>query len=96
MGVLHQPRVALDGARVFVAAANAEVYWWLTDMIGRYFGEMYQLKLAETRLRLQHEDATYAEAGAWRVRLQEMLRERPELTPVLWQMVAETTERMPR
>ena len=110
MTVVHHPRVAWEGARVFVAAADTDTYWWLGDMVGRYLGVMYQLKLAETRLRLQSEDAAiaeirlrpqvqdipHAETGAWRARLTDLLHDRPDLTGILVQLIEETTERLPR
>ncbi|MBG0830975.1 hypothetical protein HS041_24765 [Planomonospora sp. ID67723] len=96
MAVVHQPRVAWEGARAFVSAASSEVYWWLTDMIGRHFGVTHQLQLAETRLRLQREDAEFAEIGAWRVRLEDLLRERPELAPVLLHLAGDISGRLPR
>ncbi|MBC6456434.1 hypothetical protein [Actinomadura sp. HBU206391] len=96
MGVLHRPRVAWEGGRIFAAAANADAYYWLSEMVGEHLGVIFQLKLAETRIRLQAEDVTYAEAGAWRARLDELLEDRPELTPLLHQLVTETADRMPR
>ncbi|GGS85703.1 hypothetical protein GCM10010156_50350 [Planobispora rosea] len=96
MTVVHQPRVAWEGARAFVSAADSDAYWWLTDMVGRYFGTAYQLNLAETRLRLQREDAVFPETGAWRVRLEDLLRARPELAPLLAQLTVETSDRLHR
>jgi hypothetical protein len=96
MSVLHRPRVAWEGARVFVAAANADAYYWLSDMVGEYLGVIYQLKLAETRIRLQADEVPYAEAGAWRARLDELLHHHPELTPLLHQLVTETSDRLSR
>jgi hypothetical protein len=96
MSVIHRPRVAWEGACVFVAAANADAYYWLSDMVGEYLGVIYQLKLAETRIRLQAEDASHAEAGAWRARLDELLHHRPELTPLVHQLVTETSGRLSR
>lgn len=96
MNVLHPRRVAWEGARTFVSAANADAYWWLTDTVGRYLGVMYQLKLAETRLRLQaDEDATFSETGAWRARLDELLDHQPDLAPLLTQIIAETARLNP-
>jgi hypothetical protein len=96
MEAVHSERVAWEGARAFVAAADADVYWWLSDMVGRYLGTMYQLDLAETHRRLQREDAWFAEVAAWRVRLEDLLRRRPGLEPVLSRLVAETSSRMGR
>lgn len=97
MKVAQQSRVAWEGARVFVAATEADAYWWLSDMMARHLGVIYHLKLAETRLRvLQSGETVYAEAGAWRVRLEELLKERPELTPVVVRLIVQTAERIPR
>ncbi|MCC5582029.1 MULTISPECIES: hypothetical protein [Microtetraspora] len=94
--IIHRPRVAWEGARVFVRAAPSDAYWWLGDMVGHYLGVMYQLKLAETRLRLQLEDVVPEEIGAWRFRLDELLRDRPELTGLLGDLIEETSYRLPR
>ncbi|WP_155347923.1 hypothetical protein [Acrocarpospora pleiomorpha] len=67
----------------------------VSEMVGNYLGVMYQLKLAETRLRLLSEDAALAESGMWRVRLQDLMTERPELARVLIDLTRETAARMP-
>ncbi|WP_204043180.1 hypothetical protein [Acrocarpospora phusangensis] len=95
MDVIHPQRVAWDSARVFVAASTADAYWWLSEMIGNYLGVMYRLKLAETRMHLLTEDATNAESGMWRVRLQDVMAERPELRQVLMDLTRETAARLP-
>ncbi|WP_062428776.1 hypothetical protein [Herbidospora daliensis] len=96
MKALNARRVAWEGARVVVEASTAEAYWWVNDMIGRYLGVMYQLKLAETRLRLLEDDEfTVAETGAWRARLDDLLAERPDLTPVVADLTKETSARLP-
>ncbi|GAA0433884.1 hypothetical protein Acor_08170 [Acrocarpospora corrugata] len=95
MDVIHPQRVAWDTARVIVAASTADVYWWLSDMVGTYLGVMYQLKLAETRLHMLTEDALNAESGTWRVRLQDAMAERPELVRVLIDLTREISARMP-
>ncbi|MFG1707291.1 hypothetical protein ACFLIM_29245 [Nonomuraea sp. M3C6] len=96
MAALHPRRVAWEGARTFVYAANTDAYWWLSDTVGHYLGIMYQLQLCETRLRLQAEaDALYAEAGAWRARLDDLLDTHPATASILTQMINETTSRLP-
>ncbi|MEV6030956.1 hypothetical protein AB0L65_07390 [Nonomuraea sp. NPDC052116] len=98
MAALHPRRVAWEGARTFVSAANTDAYWWLSDTVGHYLGLMYQLELCETRLRLQaaaEVDAIYAEAGAWRARLDELLDTHPATASILTQMISETTSRLP-
>ncbi|MEV5411384.1 hypothetical protein AB0K60_21410 [Thermopolyspora sp. NPDC052614] len=96
MAVVHPPRVAWLGARVFVAAANAETYWWLSEMLGRYLGLMFELYLTDTRRRLQRTGETYAEIGIWRTYLGDLLEDRPELQPVILQLIDETEARLPR
>ncbi|MFC4007095.1 hypothetical protein ACFOY2_07685 [Nonomuraea purpurea] len=96
MAVLHPRRVAWEGARTFVSAANTDAYWWLSDTVGHYLGIMYQLQLCETRLRLQAEsEAVYAEAGAWRARLDELLDTHPATAAILTQLIDETVARLP-
>ena len=95
--IIHQPRVAWDGARVFVAATMSAGYPWLSERVGRQLGAGYQRRLAETRDLLLSDarpDATHAEARIWRVRLEDLLRHRPELTGDLAALVRETTERL--
>ncbi|MER7499148.1 hypothetical protein AB0L05_25785 [Nonomuraea pusilla] len=95
MAVLQPRRVACEGARVFVAAAPADAYWWLSEAVGRYLGLMYQLQLCETRLRLQaEEDARFPETAAWRARLDQLLDATPAAAPLLAQLAAETASRM--
>ena len=94
MDVIHPERVAWDAARVFVRAATADPYWWLTEMLGSHLGVKYQLKLAETRLHLQTEDAVLVESGRWRVRLQDAMAERPQLAPLLIDLTRETSSRL--
>ncbi|GAA2119651.1 hypothetical protein [Actinomadura alba] len=57
---------------------------------------MYQLRLAETRIRLQAEDASYAETGVWRAHLEDLLHNRPELTSLVHELVGETSSRLDR
>lgn len=95
MKVLHSPRVAWQAARVFVAAAETDAYYWLSEVIGTYLGVMWDLQLAETRLRLREQpNLLYAELGAWRARLDDLLAEHPEQTSIVHQLTAETVERL--
>jgi hypothetical protein len=96
MTVLHRPRVAWEAARVFVAATDDDAYWWLSEMVGRYLGLMFQFKLSETRLRLGREGAfaEFAEMGAWRARIEELLQDRPDLLPLVFELVTETSTRL--
>jgi hypothetical protein len=94
MTVLSPPRLAFEGARVFVEAAQRDAYWWLSDVVGVHLGPMYALKLAETRLRLAREEAELSEAGAWRARLEELMTQRPDLVSLVTQMVEGSASRL--
>ena len=96
MSVVHPPRVAWEGARAFVAAAGGDVYWWLSEMVGRYLGLWFELYLADTRSRLRRRGEPYAEIGLWRVHLETLLADRPELQPVVLQLIDETEFRLAR
>ncbi|MEU6428624.1 hypothetical protein ABZ860_22255 [Microbispora sp. NPDC046973] len=106
MTVIHRERVAWESARVFVAAATGDAYWWLGETLGRHLGQAYELDLTRTRLRLRRdeaqpgqgvrEDALSAEVGAWRARIEEVLTERPELAAVLSRVTEETGRRLGR
>jgi hypothetical protein len=99
--VIHQPRVAWDGARAFVRAANSpEYYDFAGRLLSRLGPDLYG-ELANTRQRLltasveSSDDDRFTadvEASKWRVRLEELLRERPDLMTV----VSELTETVAR
>ncbi|MFC4116110.1 hypothetical protein [Nonomuraea zeae] len=98
MAVLHPRRVAWEGARVFVFAANTDAYWWLSDTLGHHLGILYQSRLRDTRLRLQaaqESEALYAETGAWRARLDDLLDDHPATASVLTRLITETSARLP-
>jgi hypothetical protein len=102
MDVIHPSKVAFEGARTLTTAADSDVYWWLVDLVGQYLGWHYELKLTETRSRLRREDPDrpgvvfFAEAAAWRVRLEELLAERPDMGHLLVELTRETGERLAR
>ncbi|MET7329558.1 hypothetical protein [Nonomuraea sp. NPDC005650] len=96
MAVLHPRRVAWEGARIFVSAADTDAYWWLSDTVGHRLGVAYQARLCETRMRLQADaDAIHQEAGAWRARLDQLLDTRRATAPILTQLIGETRSRLP-
>lgn len=85
--VIHQPRVAWDAARAFVRAAAGPRYDDFADeVLGRLGPEIHD-ELAGTRGRVLSASirapgeryATDVEAGRWRVRLEDLLRRRPDL-----------------
>jgi hypothetical protein len=86
--VIHQPRVAWDGARAFVQAAGSpQSEAFAARVLSRLGSEMYG-HFADTRQRLLvalvetggDRFAADLEAGKWRVRLEDLIRTRPELT----------------
>jgi hypothetical protein len=94
--VQHRPRVIWDGARAFVRAARGPGFldfsWRVRDLLGQ---KIYA-ELAATHDRLVAADirtggdrsAGDLEAGRWRVRLDELLSERPELTGAVVDLTA--------
>ncbi|MFC4145685.1 hypothetical protein ACFO0M_05425 [Micromonospora mangrovi] len=85
MPVIHQPRVAWDTARVIVdAARDDEVFRWFSQRVGDLLGPTVEDALEFTRLRLRQGDHhAPIEAGRWRVRLEDTLRDRPEVAEEL-------------
>ncbi|MCW3843979.1 hypothetical protein ONA70_28205 [Micromonospora yasonensis] len=82
MTVIHHPRVAWDAARVIVESVHDEqLFSWVRQELGGLLGSAAQAALTETRDRLRRDgDARVpVEAGLWRVRLEDLLRDRPEL-----------------
>jgi hypothetical protein len=89
--VIHQPRVAWDAARAFVHAAGSPTYDQFAGRVYKELGiEMYG-QLSDTRHRLIMAEAEMpgdqymadVEAGKWRVRLEDLLRTRPDLVDTL-------------
>ena len=95
--VVHQPRVAWDGARAFVRAAHSPEYFGFAARLLDALGPDLYGALASTRQRLtaasveSSDDDRFTadvEASRWRVRLEELLRERPDLTSVVSELTA--------
>ncbi|MEU7978582.1 hypothetical protein AB0B63_08640 [Micromonospora sp. NPDC049081] len=84
MQVLHHPRVAWDMARLIVASVpDDELFDWLRAELGELLGPDHAGSLQDTRRRLlpwarTTPEAAAVEAGRWRVRLEDLLRTRPE------------------
>ncbi|MEU4560794.1 hypothetical protein AB0F72_20645 [Actinoplanes sp. NPDC023936] len=86
--VIHQPRVIWDAARAFVRAAGAPGYHEFASEAHHRLGPEIYEALMDTHEYLVTEaartggdrTATDLEAGKWRVRLEELLHARPELT----------------
>jgi hypothetical protein len=85
--VIHQQRVAWDGARAFVRAAASPQYYEFAHEVSVRLGPGLHDELARTRERLlsaliKAPDDRYAsdvEAGRWRVKFEDLLRTRPDL-----------------
>src|SRR6185295_10911087 len=95
--VTHQPRVAWDGARAFVRAAGSpHSEQFAARVLARLGSEVYG-QFADTRQRLLtalvetggDRYASDVEAGKWRVRLEDLLRTRPDLTSTVRELTAE-------
>jgi len=98
--VIHQPRVAWEGARAFVRAAAGPHYDdFAAHVLNRLGSEAYG-QFADTRQRLLtalvetggDRHAGDAEAGKWRVRLEDLLRTRPELIEAVRDLTNEALE----
>lgn len=100
MTVVHQPRVAWDGARAFVRAAGSAHYERFANRVLQELGRGIYGDFADTRQRLltayveSGGDRYVAdvEAGKWRVRLEDLLRERPELSVVILGLTSDAFE----
>ena len=100
MAVIHQPRVAWDGARAFVMAATSprsEIF--AAHVLSRLGSDMHD-DFADTRRRLLRalvetggdRYASDVEAGKWRFRLEDLLRSYPQLTDVVRDLTSEAFE----
>ncbi|GAA0537344.1 hypothetical protein GCM10010172_18400 [Paractinoplanes ferrugineus] len=95
--VIHQPRIAWDGARAFVRAAGSpQSETFASRVLSRLGSEVYG-QFADTRQRLLtalvetggDRYASDVEAGKWRVRLEDLLRTHPELTDAVRELTVE-------
>ncbi|MEV4725884.1 hypothetical protein [Micromonospora humida] len=89
MQVLHHPRVAWDMARLIVSAVpDDRLFDWLCTEVGALLGPEHERSLQDTRRRLRPwarttPETAAVEAGRWRVRLEDLLRTRPEIAEPL-------------
>jgi hypothetical protein len=88
MATRNPQRVAFEAARVLVTVAETDLSWWVFGEVGRCLGPDYETRLLETRLRLQHEDVYYGEAGCWRILLEEKISDRPDIADCLYRIVS--------
>jgi hypothetical protein len=98
--VIHTARVAWDGARAFVLAAGSPSSdRFAARVLDRLGSEMYG-HFADTRARLLtalvetggDRYASDVEAGKWRVRLDDLLHSRPDLTEAVLDLTNEALE----
>ncbi|GAA3940414.1 hypothetical protein Aau02nite_59760 [Amorphoplanes auranticolor] len=90
--VIHQPRVAWEAARAFVRTAAGPGYdayagWVLSRLGTEVYGELAatRRRLLEASVQSSDNDRFTAdiEAGRWRVRLEDLLRNDPSLVTPL-------------
>jgi hypothetical protein len=92
--VIHQPRVAWDAARAFVRAAYSMDYDRFAGQIYQRLGVEIYGELSDTRRRLILAEAEMpgdqymidVEAAKWRVRLQDLMLERPDVVGTLQEL----------
>src|SRR5436305_836204 len=95
MTVVHQPRVSWDGARAIVRAAGSAHYEGFANHLLQQLGSGLYGDFADTRQRLLtayvetggDRYAADVEAAKWRVRLDDVLRERPELAGAVLDLI---------
>jgi hypothetical protein len=98
--VIHHPRIAWEGARAFVRAAGSQNYQGFAARVLAELGSEFYGQFADSRQRLltalvETGGDRYAgdvEAGKWRVRLDDLLRNQPGLTHTVRELTAEALE----
>ena len=97
---VHQPRVAWDGARAFVQAAGSpHSEQFAARVLSRLGSEVYG-QFADSRQRLLtalvetggDRYAADVEAGKWRVRLEDLMRQNPQLIVAVQDLTDEAFE----
>lgn len=99
--VIHQPRVAWDAACAFVRAAAGADFDAFAGEVRNLLGSAYRDELTYTRLRMCTAEVgeragyqiTDAEVGMWRARLEDLLRERPDLVGTVRSLTAQVPRR---
>lgn len=95
--IIHQPRVAWDGARAFVRAAGGPDYDTFAGRVASRLGTEFYGELTNTRQRLLAGQlatggdrfVSDVEAGKWRVRFEDLLRARPDLTTTVRELTTQ-------
>ena len=98
--VIHQARVAWDGARAFVRAAGSPHSDRFAALVLARLGSEVYGQFADTRQRLLtalvetggDRYASDVEAGKWRVRLEDFLGTHPELIDAVHELTIEAHE----
>jgi hypothetical protein len=97
--LINHPRLAWDGAQSLVSGClSGSDYPWLSERVRTLLGPPYDDALWQSRLRLvcpERPDARQVEVGTWRVRLEDALRDRPEIAEEFLALVAEVRARVP-
>ena len=96
--IIHQPRVAWDGERAFVRAAGGRDYEAFAGRVFSELGAELYTEHLESRERILtawvqtggDRHATDIELGRWRVRLDDLLRARPDLIEAVRELTAST------
>ncbi|HET9517054.1 MAG TPA: hypothetical protein VFO77_04945 [Actinoplanes sp.] len=95
--VIHLPGVVRDGAHAFVTAAGHDDFIVFADLVARRLGSETHNDLAATRERLlgarvgeiTDEWAVHTEIGIWRAKLDDLLRQCPDLTEPVRELTAQ-------
>lgn len=98
--VVHQPRIAWEGARAFVRAAGSQNYEGFAARVLAELGSEFYGQFADSRQRLLtalvetggDRHAGDVEAGKWRVRLDDLLRVRPDQADAVCALTAAARE----
>ena len=92
----HIPRLAWDAARAIVdASADPARAVSFADWFDTHAGRPYGRLVIESRDRLAAAfgfEATAVEAGVWRVRLDDLLHDRPDLVAPLAELIRDTAD----
>ena len=95
--IVHHQRLAWDCARAFMAVVDGDRdYFWLCRQVRQLLGPDYEAALSDARTRLMlaaRPEAPQIEAGLWRARMEDALRERPDLVLALAALVEDARER---
>jgi hypothetical protein len=97
-GIIHQQRLAWDCARVLAEAADTDrLYFWVGARLRELLGPEHEWVLSQSRTRLligARSDQRQVESGLWRARLEDTLRERPELSIALTMLTDDIRARL--